>query len=88
MRTLSLREIKDSLRESNRWGVNHQPPLEEVAEVLAHIGVVEVRASGPVLEFITAKPLTPSQAYILARLGQDEPDCIDDTQVEFHLWWD
>ena len=91
---MTRNEILDRLGESDRWGVNYQPDLDEMVDFLAEVsegcGLRDLRVEArDMLSFRTARPLTPSLAFRLGRMMFDGlPEEIDDRQTHFTLWWD
>ena len=87
-------EIYKILEQSDRWGVNSQPYLEEIADYLERVdkacGLVHLEVlSHASIAFRTRSPLTPSLAFELGLMMYDgEPESIRDDQTNFVLWWD
>lgn len=86
---MTKEEIIAILQQSNRWGVNYQPELEVIVDVLLQLPLKKLTVKrSDVIELVTSRPLTAREAYMLARLNPDHPDEIKDDQVYFQLWWD
>lgn len=86
---MTKQEFVTILQRSNRWGVNNQPPLEDVVNTLLQLPIEEVVVTrDDTIEFITFRPLTAREAFRLARLDFSFPDEIEDNQTCFKLWWD
>ena len=74
---------------AGRWGGNDQPDLCDVNYVLGWLPVAEARlVAHDTLYIRLHTKLTFRQAFVLGFLHPDEPESIDEDQMDFTFWWD